>query len=109
MKAKSLLSSLAVAGGIFLATLDVASASPCFLAKNKDILGANLLDFSKVALSLGVVTAALGAAGAITSRARQAGQPETGEDMAIPSTFPIIVPPDALASSVEESETTKLS
>ncbi|MEG3435915.1 hypothetical protein V0288_02185 [Pannus brasiliensis CCIBt3594] len=108
MKAKSLLSSLAVAGGLFLATLDVAGASACPFAKNKGVLGANLLDFSKVALSVGVITAALGTAGAITSRARQAGKPDTGEEMAIPSAFPIIVPPDALASSVEEAETTRL-
>jgi hypothetical protein len=107
MNLKSLLPSLAVAGGIFLATSDAGNAVACPFSKGKDVFishGAMKIAPGHLALGIGAGAVALSVAGVLAYRYRPAGRPETDGGIEIPSAFPIPVPPSALTGSDEAEE-----
>jgi hypothetical protein len=116
---KAFLSSIAVSAtlvsGIVFGTLDAGSASACAFAKGKGIFGTNNalnINPNKLILGVAAATGAMTVAGVLTYRRFHSSQPPEDVSAAIPSVFPIAIPPEALeaAAVAEESpETSKIS
>jgi hypothetical protein len=116
---KSFLSSIAVSvaigSGVLLATLDAGRASACPFAKGKGIFDSSNpigLDLNKLPLAVaGISAIAATVVGVHLYRSPKTNPSAIGEEISIPSTFPIPIPPEALTSAVdaEAVETTKLS
>jgi hypothetical protein len=108
----SLAVSATVVSGIVLGTLDAGSASACAFAKAKGIFGSNNslnINPNKLILGVAAATGVITVAGVLTYRRFNSQQPTETTTDAIPSVFPIAIPPEALNVATIQEETVETS